>query len=81
MRRHTVIINSILDGYGRFTRSVLGLDGLEVVRAHVPPLPDHIEQLGLPEVCLDEQLATETEATAHDYWSKRAPDNFLQSTP
>jgi hypothetical protein len=65
-------IRSIVDGLGRFTRAVLGVDGIDVIRAWMPPIADEIAALGAdgPDVAIDEALAAEVERLTWDYWQK-----------
>lgn len=67
---HLVTIRGIVEGYGRFTRHMLGMEALEVFRAWCPPIADQIASISLEKVELDEALAAHVNALALDYWPR-----------
>ena len=68
--RLTGEVRSVLDGFGRFTRPLLGMDTLAVLAAWVPYLPERIGRMDLTLGAVDEAAAGRVLASARRFWGR-----------
>jgi hypothetical protein len=63
-------VRTVLEGFGRFTVPLLGMDGLAVVGAWVPYLAERLGRLDLTLGEVDEAEAVRVEASARRFWGR-----------
>jgi hypothetical protein len=70
VERQVAAVRSVVEGLSRFSRRVLGLEGLEVIRAWMPVIAARVDALPPLDVAFDESYAVDVERTAWKYWHK-----------
>jgi hypothetical protein len=57
--REVAALRSVVEGLSRFTRRVLGLEGLDVIPAWMPAIAERVDALPPADVALDEAYAAD----------------------
>jgi hypothetical protein len=69
-RRLLTEVGSILDGYGRFTQHMLGMEAIEVIGAWMPQVAVRLRKLDLDDLPMDEGMSRTCDEVARAYWKK-----------